>query len=346
MFKASNWQTQEFIPYTIWNLSTNEMVQHNRINVYMHMTLGDANHIVGYFYVDDFVIDRLMQVSTVFNYRWDPLVGSKSDWIPQAVILEDTATSEGNTSWQLKAAASSISATAVATGIAAMIPGGQPFAFGLFLMGSAITSYFTYLAEDYPGALHVGDTNQIELANVDQALLTDINDRFIELDPNFTNIDTSTFPLWKLDFGAYDEFGKTPEVDPNSINVVSLTYQTNGTVYTLDAEQIETEADVDDYLDPDNDSGIIDPYPDDDEDWLDSVKAFWNDHVKQLFDTYPGLIIFVFIFAVVMYLSVLSWISKVYKRSKKGLQVFFTPFGLLMTALIAIVIYMLATGVI
>jgi hypothetical protein len=226
------------------------------------MTLGDANHLVGYFYVDDFVIDRLIQVSTIFNYRWDPIIGtSKSEWMPQAVVLEDTAFTDGNTSWQFDAAAISVTSTAVLTGIAAAIPGGQPIALGIFIVGSAITWYFDYLADSYPGSLIVGDTSEISLANIDPELKTEINQKYTEIDEDFTAIDTNTFPLWKLDFGAYDKFGNTPEVDPESINVISLTYQTDGEVYTLEADSIRTMASIDDYLDPNNDSGIFNPYP-------------------------------------------------------------------------------------
>jgi hypothetical protein len=262
LFKTTNWKTQSFIPYTIWNLNTNEIVHYDKIDVYLYMTLGDANHLVGYFYVDDFVIDRLIQVSTIFNYRWDPIIGtSKSEWMPQAVVLEDTAFTDGNTSWQFDAAAISVTSTAVLTGIAAAIPGGQPIALGIFIVGSAITWYFDYLADSYPGSLIVGDTSEISLANIDPELKTEINQKYTEIDEDFTAIDTNTFPLWKLDFGAYDKFGNTPEVDPESINVISLTYQTDGEVYTLEADSIRTMASIDDYLDPNNDSGIFNPYP-------------------------------------------------------------------------------------
>jgi hypothetical protein len=262
LFKTMNWKTQSFIPYTIWNLDTNEIVHYDKIDVYLYMTLGDANHLVGYFYVDDFVIDRLIQVSTIFNYRWDPIIGtSKSEWMPQAVVLEDTAFTDGNTSWQFDAAAISVTSTAVLTGIAAAIPGGQPIALGIFIVGSAITWYFDYLADSYPGSLIVGDTSEITLANIDTDLKNEINLKYAEIDEDFTAIDTNSFPLWKLDFGAYDKFGNTPEVDPESINVISLSYQTDGEVYTLKADTIRTNATVDDYLDPNNDSGIFNPYP-------------------------------------------------------------------------------------
>jgi hypothetical protein len=109
--------------------------------------------------------------------------------------------------------------------------------------------------------LIVGDTSEITLANIDTDLKNEINLKYAEIDEDFTAIDTNSFPLWKLDFGAYDKFGNTPEVDPESINVISLSYQTDGEVYTLKADTIRTNATVDDYLDPNNDSGIFNPYP-------------------------------------------------------------------------------------
>jgi hypothetical protein len=250
-----------FIPYTIWNLDTNEIISHNQIDVYLYMTLGDANHLVGYFYVDDFVIDRLMQVSTIFNYRWDPFIGSKSDWMTKTVILEDTQISEGNISWQFQAAATSLAASATLAAILGATGVGLPIALPLLLVGSVVSAYFASTAYLYPGDLITGDVSQIELANVDPELKTEINQKYTEIDQDFTAIDTNSFPLWKLDFGAFEKVGSTAEVDAESINVISLSYQTDGEVYTLEADSIRTNATVDDYLDPNNNSGIFNPYP-------------------------------------------------------------------------------------
>ncbi len=250
-----------FIPYTIWNLDTNEIIHHNQIDVYMYMTLGDANHIVGYFYVDDFVIDRLLQVSTIFNYRWDPIIGTKSEWMTKPVVLEDTQISEGNIAWQLEAAATSFAATATLAAIVGATGVGLPVALPLLLAGSVVAGYFAATAYLYPEDLITGDVSQIELANVDTELKNEINQKYTEIDEDFTAIDTNTFPLWKLDFGAFEKVGSTAEVDPESINVISLSYQTDGVVYTLEADSIRTNATVDDYLDPNNNSGIFNPYP-------------------------------------------------------------------------------------
>jgi hypothetical protein len=254
-------RTDAFVPYTIWNLDTNEIISHNQIDVYLYITLGDANHLVGYFYVDDFVIDRLMQISTIFNYRWDPFIGAKSDWMTKTVILEDTQISEGNISWQFQAAATSLAATATLAAILGATGVGLPIALPLLLMGSVVSAYFASTAYLYPGDLITGDVSQIELANVDPELKTEINQKYTEVDQDFTAIDTNSFPLWKLDFGAFEKVGSTAEVDAESINVISLSYQTDGEVYTLEADSIRTNATVDDYLDPNNNSGIFNPYP-------------------------------------------------------------------------------------
>lgn len=259
MFKTTNWKTQKFIPYTIWNLDTNEMVTHDQVNVYIHMTVGDANHIVGYFYVDDFVIDRLIQVSTVFNYRWDPLVGSKSKYMPQLVVLDDTTVLNPTVAWQLSAAAASVSATVVMGGVLSATGVGASIGVPLMLVGTAVSAYLTYVAVDYEGALISGSTTEIEPANPSTDLLTEINTNYKEVNPNFTSIDTSTFPLWKLDFGAYNKFGNTPEVDDETVQIITLSYMTDGEVYVLEADQINTLASVDQYLDPDNNSTPFNP---------------------------------------------------------------------------------------
>ncbi|MCD4826538.1 MAG: hypothetical protein K8Q99_02090 [Acholeplasmataceae bacterium] len=259
LFKMNNWATQSFIPYTIWNLDTNELVEHNQVNVYLHLKLGDANHIIGYFYMDDFVIDRLLQVSTVFNYRWDPLVGSKSDWIPQAVILEDDTLVNPSVAWQYSAAATSIAATATIAGILGATGVGITVALPVLLIGGIVSAYFTYVAFDYDGSLISGSTTEIQEANPDAELLNEITTAYSNHDDDFTSVNLSEFPLWKLDFGAYNKALNTAEIDAESVNVITMSYMSDGQVYVLEADKINTNATVDDYLNPDNDSTLFNP---------------------------------------------------------------------------------------
>ncbi len=259
MFTTSNWRTQTFVPYTIWNLDTNELVTFEKTSVYIYMTIGAANHIVGYFYMDEFVIDNLMSVSMLFNYRWDPLIGDKSDYIPYSVILENGAISEGNIAWQYKAAIISGTATAVATTLAVIIPGGVVVALPLFVIGTAVTEYFLYAGQSYTGQGIVGDVNQIEQYDATVEMKQEINDAYYRSDENFEGLNLDEFTMWKLDFGAFDKAFNTPEVDPESVDVIEMVYETNGQVYVLESEVLETNASVDPYLDPVNDSTIFNP---------------------------------------------------------------------------------------
>lgn len=259
MFTTRNWRTQTFIPYTIWNLETDEFVTYEKTDVYLYMTVGDANHIIGYFYMDEFVIDRLISVSTLFNFRWDPLVGSKSEWITQSAVLEDTSRTSTTIDWRLKAAA--ISSTAALVGAAVPIPGVN---LGLFLVGSVSAAYFTAIGYDAiieGNNLIAFSTNEIQAYTPTTSMRNEINQAYIKTDASFEGVDLDAFDLWKLDFGEYNQFGKTPEVDPDSISVIEMVYETNGEVYTLSADEIKTHGSVDYFLDPDNDSTIIDPTP-------------------------------------------------------------------------------------
>jgi hypothetical protein len=259
MFTTRNWRTQTFIPYTIWNLDTNEFVTYEKTDVYLYMTVGDANHIVGYFYMDEFVIDRLISVSTVFNFRWDPLVGEKSDWVTQAAVLEDTSRTSTTIDWRLKAAA--ISTTAALVGAAVPIPGVN---LGLFLVGSVSAAYFTAIGYDAiieGNNLIAFSTSEIKSYTPTTTMRNEINQAYKNTDASFESIDLETFNLWKLDFGEYNQFGKTPEVDPDTISVIEMVYETNGEVYTLDSSVLETHGSVDGFLDPNNDSTIINPSP-------------------------------------------------------------------------------------
>lgn len=259
MFTTRDWRAQTFVPYSIWNLNTNEIVTYQKTSVYLYMTVGDANHIVGYFYTDEFIIDRLMSVSTMFNYRWDPLIGSKSDWIPQIAVLEDTDRTDGTIDWRLQAA--SISATAAVIGAALPIPGVN---LALFLVGSVSAAYFTavgYEAVIDGNSLLSFSTNEIEEFSPTDSFKQEVNNKYIDSNTDFEGIDLDVFKMWKLDFGAYNVFGKTPEVDPDSISVIEMVYETNGNVYTISSDLINTHGSIDDFLDPDNDSTIFNPTP-------------------------------------------------------------------------------------
>ncbi len=259
MFTARDIKEQTFVPYTIWNLDTNEIVTYEKASVYIYLTAGAGGHINGYFYTDEFIIDNLMSVSLLYDYRYDPLIGKKSDWITESIILENDAMTDPSVSWQATAAATSISATAVLTGIAAVIPGGQPLAFGIFLVGSAVNLYLTYAVQEAGHEMYVRSTNEIVPYEPSDDFRDEVNEAYISTNQDFEGLDLDTYQMFKLDLGDHDKFGNTVEVNDETIEVIEMVYETNGKVYTLEHELIETYADVDAYLDKDNDSTLVNP---------------------------------------------------------------------------------------
>src|SRR5690606_28197609 len=79
IFQTSNLSAQQWVGYSVWNLTTNELNTFDRVNVYLYSKLEEANNVYGYFYIDDFVVDHLLSVSLSMRYRYNYILG-QSDW--------------------------------------------------------------------------------------------------------------------------------------------------------------------------------------------------------------------------------------------------------------------------
>lgn len=237
MFDERNFRTKTFVPYTIWNLSTNQLSTIDEFNVYIYVREESGNNLYAYFYVDEFVIEHLLSATISMQYRYVPYIGSKGDWQPYFKVLEAGNINPGSISWQLQAAA--ISSTATLIGMA--IPGLQ---LPALIIGTPVTAALMFLSYDQlidGEALFTGSIEEIaEVTAPTTSLVNEINGALSEQYDAFQGINLSSFTLWKLHLGTFNKaFQQGVEVnmeeDP-AFNIVQFRYQTDGQVYTMTEE--------------------------------------------------------------------------------------------------------------
>jgi hypothetical protein len=194
----------------------------------------------------------------------------------------------------------------------------------------------------------IDEVNTTDIQDAYNITLSEINNHFTAVKSDFNLIESDS--RYKL-FAFALEGGKDYDTivskvktevyhnyddpsDPNNFKVIELIYQTDGIIYVTKSEDMDSIIAIEtENTEPSDDLS-------------DLIANFYNNTIKPLFSKYPELIIIVLIIGVVMYLSILSWVSKVYKKSKKGLKVLFSPLGLVMTGVIGFIILLLLSGVI
>lgn len=316
-------QNDTFIPYTTWNLDTNELASIERFNVYMYVRLGDGNHVFGYFYVDDFVIDNLISVNASFKYRFEPQIyGDPTEWYDYQSVLEDGTYTEGNLSWKVKA----LDMSTFAAAFGSMIPG---IRLPVALIGTAVSAYLIYdMADDLMqgNSLWIGDTEEIQNYTPSASMENEINQAYQDAYPAFDGLNLSTYSLWQLDFGTFEKSWNDLAIDEESVNIISFTYMTSGQVYTIDQENINTQVTIDDNLTP-GDNTIT-------SDLWDTIKAF----VSNLYQTNPELVLLLALILVIIFVILVGGLVITLKKFKRNFKAFFSVFGLILTAIILIII--------
>jgi hypothetical protein len=104
----------------------------------------------------------------------------------------------------------------------------------------------------------VGSHNEIEIASnlnsTNPTLYSEINSSYQEAYDR--TMDLSSYNLFRLDYGAFNKTFNMPDVDQESINIIEMTFMTNGLVYTVDGDDINLTTDLDWSLDPSNDYSL------------------------------------------------------------------------------------------
>lgn len=237
MFTSSDVKKQTFIPYTAWNLTTNEFEKIERFNTYIYTQKETGNNVYAYFYVDDFIIDELLSVSLGFKYRYNNTFGGYGDWVEEYQLLEAGETNEVSmVTWQGKV----LSTTALATSIGAFIPAVR---WPVLAVGTAVMAVVGTQTDTNPFSIR--NVDQIQVADVDSNLKQKITEAYMKYNKDFTlepNLKT-----FKLHLGQYDKaFTKGIEIDDTysimdeqkGVNIIQFTYRTDGRVYSIAGDNI------------------------------------------------------------------------------------------------------------
>lgn len=229
-----------FVPYTIWNLNTNELQTINRFSTYLYSKKEAANNVYAYFYVDEFVIDNLLSISLAYKYRYNFLIGD-GDWHDQYVYLENNVNATGlsPTAWQFD----------VMTGTAAaMLAGSQipVLRWPILAFGTAVMATVGSTVDEQ--IIEFGNIEQIQkITSLNTDLENELLQAFNKADTNFDDFNN---PVFKLHLGQFNALFSTGiEIDQEysvvdgqkGINIIQFTYQTKGQVYTIDGSNINVE---------------------------------------------------------------------------------------------------------
>ncbi|BCR35560.1 hypothetical protein [Mariniplasma anaerobium] len=330
MFLSDDIKAETFTPYTIWNLSTNEIETHYRFNTYIYSELEDANNAYAYFYVDEFVIDHLLSVSLAYRYKYLGLFEDDVWEEPVHLVLEadQEVTGLDPTAWQLDFLATA----SVITSVSSLIP---VVRWPMLIIGTASMAYVGSTVES--GLIEVGNVNQIdEISNPSQKVKDKLNEAYLLGDPNFSGIDSS-LNVYKLHLGQYNKaFTTGIQIDESysevngqqGINIIQFTYRTNGQVYTMKGESIDT---------------IFTPGPGTDAE-PETSSSLWDMFIQIIKDGYeviPALFWIIGLFALILVLIVLSHL---WRFLSKGLKLIFSPFGFI--SITIIIVLLLLSGVI
>lgn len=239
MFNSQNVRTQTWVDHSIWNLKTNEIVTYDRFNVYMYSKLEDAQNLYAYFYVDEFIIDRLMTVSLAWRWRYQNLIGffgEYGEWQTSTKALEAGVAElpEDQAHWMFDWA----------------YIGGWDDAWKPFVFGPLFTGTMTITANS-AGLAQTGPISQIQkLSAPSQSLTNELTDAYKEAYPGFSAVDVADASLYRLYLGQYNAAGTVGiDIDrtfsqvgnQQGINIIQFTYVTEGELYTIEGEDIDVQ---------------------------------------------------------------------------------------------------------
>lgn len=233
-----------FEGFSTWNLSTNEIINTNKIKIYNMLEIDDDNNIFSYFYTPDIVVDNLLQVDINFEYNyykksfpdfWNYTKANK-DNLAYGIILEQgkSTTVSNIPKWRQDLYKKS----ALATAVGLLIPG---LRFPALLVGSGVLLYNWSqdnfeLKKDY-------DINQIEkISNPSLELIKSVNESYTNMAGRKIEVDLTSNSLHKLHLGQFDNYEKV-SIESKKI-ISSFTYETNGKVITINEDYIEEHTDV------------------------------------------------------------------------------------------------------
>lgn len=251
--------------FTIWNLTTNEIIVTNRVWVLTYVDVTSDHKAFAYYYMPEIPVEDLLSVALTFQYR----IGKKgigtlwsqqwSEWETKELRLEKDAQSLEAAIPQWTHDVYTASTVALAAGaILTAIPGTQPIGIPLLAIGSI------GLATASTGELIArlsGGLNEIEQVIPDTILKNKINKHYSDVAGKEITINLATNKLYKLYLGSYSgSMVNYVEFDESSFTYTEVSWVSNGTVYVMDGEHIFGQFNVDDKYElekPKDDPGLL-----------------------------------------------------------------------------------------
>jgi hypothetical protein len=235
-----------FKGWSIWNLTTNEVVTVHKMFILTYIDIFNTTEAYAYMYIPDVPVDDLLSVSLTYKYRNERTLlnpkyytdGTYTDWSIESQVLEKDVQADPTIeqwvydSWTLSAAA-------IVNGtILSIIPGTQPIGIPLLLSGGVMLNVAN------AGAivnLTVKEMTELERINYPSQDFKDkIDFHFSTLEG--TSITIGNDPLYRLYLGNTSGFGLGQvEYEEETFKYTEVVYMTDGQVYTLDEQYIETD---------------------------------------------------------------------------------------------------------
>lgn len=239
MFFYNNIRNTDFIPYTVWNLTTDEIRSVNKMRVYLYSVVENEKQVYVYFYADDFVIDNLLAATVTMEYRFRyhiELYGP-GPWLPYINVLEkDVLAFAGVPWWQRFLTLGVVGLAFPELYTQSSLP--------TLLAGSIANGFFS-------GAdprLVFNTINQIEHITPNSSLLYALTNSYQSMGLS----GSITGNVYKLYLGYFDQsFTKGVEINPEfnaignqkGINIMEMTYETEGQIHTITGDEIDVSLD-------------------------------------------------------------------------------------------------------
>ena len=256
--------------FAMWNLTTNELIVFNKALALTYMEVTEDREIYAYLYLPNIPIDDMVAVSGHYAYRYGykNVIGTQKyePWQTSFFALEKDQQSYGSQGvfegalpqWSYDAGAYSLAGLAVGS-ILSMIPGLQAIGIPLLFASAAAMIVANAIAIDH---VLYGKIDEIQAITPSTTLRTTLNNHYTQAAGSLVIL-PSNAKVHKLFTGLYTKVG-TNLVEPDASTLVytEITWVTNGQVYTLTEDIIDSEAILDqDYqnnLPPEGSNEIID----------------------------------------------------------------------------------------
>lgn len=237
----------KWVPFTDWNLSSNEIIFTNKVWTSSYLTKETGNNIYAYFYIPNLIYDNLIHVDMQFDYRYfkasfpDFWNNESLDIKTQVVSLDHDESTLTTPDWKKDL----YSYVPIGMAIGAMIPGVR---WPVLLIGSSLLA-LNYTSEKIE--FMQKEINEIELANPNSDIVDSLEKSIETTFNKKIEIVTSSDKIYKLHLGQFDLYDNV-EVIEGSEKLIGFVYETSGKLVYVNSNSIVSNFEQDDSLDTGN----------------------------------------------------------------------------------------------